>query len=56
LQGVFVSPLSKPHAGGPPLVGCLRLIMQYRYRHQPHLEAFYSFQVTLAKVVYLFRV
>ena len=38
LQGGFVSTSPKPQAGGPPLVGCPRLLIQF-IRSYPPSEA-----------------
>jgi hypothetical protein len=37
-----VSPLPNPQAGGPPLVGCPQLLIQYIHSYPPYLEAFSS--------------
>jgi hypothetical protein len=37
-RGVL-SPTPNPPAGGPPLVGCLQLLIQYIRSYLPHLEA-----------------
>ena len=36
--GVF-STTANPQAGGPPLIGCLRLLIQYIRSYPPYLEA-----------------
>jgi len=38
-KSLFVSPLPNPEAGGPPLVGCPRLLIHYIRRCSPYLEA-----------------
>jgi hypothetical protein len=35
----IVSPTPNPQAGGPPLVGCPRLFVQYIRSYPPYLEA-----------------
>jgi hypothetical protein len=35
-------PMPNPQAGGPPLMGCPRLLIQYIYRYLPYLEAISS--------------
>jgi hypothetical protein len=42
LRWGVVSPPPNPQAGGPPLVGCPRLIIQYIRSYPPYLEAFSS--------------
>jgi hypothetical protein len=37
---MVVSPTPNPQAGGPPLVSCPRLLIQYSRRYPPYLEAF----------------
>jgi hypothetical protein len=39
LRWGVVSPTPNPHAGGPPLVGCPRLLSQYIRSYPPYLEA-----------------
>jgi hypothetical protein len=36
--GGVVIPRPSPQAGGPPLVGCPRLLIQYIRNYPPHLE------------------
>jgi hypothetical protein len=36
---VVVSPPPNPQAGGPPTVGCPRLLIQYIRSYSPYLEA-----------------
>jgi len=40
LQGGVVSPLIKPQAGGPPLVGCPRLLIQFIRSYPPYQKPF----------------
>ena len=40
LQGGVVSPLPKPQAGGPPLVGCPRLLIQFIRSYPPYRRPF----------------
>jgi hypothetical protein len=42
LRWGVVSPPPNPQAGGPPLVGCPRLLIQYIRSYPPYLEAFSS--------------
>jgi hypothetical protein len=42
LRGRVVSPLPNPQAGGPPIVDCPRLLIQYICSYPPYLEAFSS--------------
>jgi hypothetical protein len=42
LRWGVVSPLPNPQAGGPPLVGCPRLLIQYIRSYPPYLDAFSS--------------
>jgi hypothetical protein len=42
LRSGVVSPPPNPEAGGPPLVGCPRLLIQYIRSCPPYLEAFSS--------------
>jgi hypothetical protein len=42
LRGRVVSPPPKPQAGGPPTVGCPRLLIQYIRSYPPYLEAISS--------------
>jgi hypothetical protein len=42
LRWGVVSPSPNPQAGGPPLVGCPRLLIQYICSFPPYLEAFSS--------------
>ncbi|KAJ4446561.1 hypothetical protein ANN_13258 [Periplaneta americana] len=35
----YVSPSPNPQAGGPPLIGCPRLLIQYIRSYPPYLEA-----------------
>ncbi|KAJ4436535.1 hypothetical protein ANN_16566 [Periplaneta americana] len=37
-----VSPSPNPQAGGPPLIGCPRLLIQYIHSYPPYLEAVFS--------------
>jgi hypothetical protein len=39
LRWGVVSPTPNPQAGGPPLVGCPRLLIQYIRSYPPYLEA-----------------
>ncbi|KAJ4442813.1 hypothetical protein ANN_04406 [Periplaneta americana] len=34
-----ISPSLNPQAGGPPLIGCPRLLIQYIHSYSPYLEA-----------------
>ena len=40
LQGEFVSPSPNPQAGGPPLVGCPRLLIQFIRSYPPYWRPF----------------
>ena len=40
LQGGVVSTSPNPQAGGPPLVGCLRLLIQYIRSYHPYRKLF----------------
>jgi hypothetical protein len=42
LRWEVVSPPPNPQAGGPPLAGCPRLLIQYIRSYAPYLEAFSS--------------
>jgi hypothetical protein len=42
LRWGVVSPPPNPQAGGPPFVGCPRLLIQYIRSCPPYLEAFSS--------------
>jgi hypothetical protein len=35
----LLAPRPTPQAGGPPLVGCLQLLIQYIRSYPPYLEA-----------------
>jgi hypothetical protein len=39
LRGMVVSPTPNPQAGGPPTVGCPRLIIQHIRSYPPYMEA-----------------
>ena len=39
-RGGFVSPSPNPQAGGPPLVGCSRLLIQYIRTYPPYRRPF----------------
>jgi len=45
LQGRVVRSSPKPNAGVSPLVGCLRLLIQYIRSYPPHLEAVSSIRM-----------
>jgi hypothetical protein len=45
LRWGVVSPPPNPQAGGPPLVGCPRLLIQYIRSYPPCLEAFSMFEL-----------
>jgi hypothetical protein len=38
----LLAPYPTPKAGGPPLVGCLRLLIHYIRSYPPYIEAIYS--------------
>jgi len=44
LQGGVVSPSPNPQAGGPPLIGCPRLLVQFIRSYPPYLRPFLSAQ------------